>query len=82
LTVLGPAAAKKGVSTAAKKALPEQDRLKAQKYFKLYSGYYDEQKKIVEMNMCGAVCHQLVIMFEFDKQKAEDLIQKCKEIQS
>jgi len=32
--------------------------------------------------MVGAVCHQLVITFEFDHQKAEDLIQKCKEIQS
>ena len=62
--------------------MTEKERYKAQKYFKLQSGYFDEQKKLVEMNMCGAICNQLNITFEFDRQKAEDLIQKCKEIQS
>jgi len=82
MTVLGPAAAKQGVGAAAKKGISEQERHRAQKFFKLQSGYCDEQKKIIEMNMCGAVCHQLNITFEFDRQKAEDLIQKCKELQS
>ena len=62
--------------------MPEKERRRAQKFFRLESGYFDEQKKIAEMNMCGAVCDQLNILFEFDRQKAEDLIQKCKEIQS
>ena len=33
------------------------------------------------MNMSGAVCHQLNILFEFDRQKYDELVSKCKEIQ-
>jgi len=81
MTVLGPRAAR-ARGGAGKAPMTEKERLRAQKFFRLQSGYFDEQKKIAEMNMCGAVCDQLCILFEFDRQKAEDLIQKCKEIQS
>lgn len=32
------------------------------------------------MNYSGAVCNQVNVQFEFDRQKALELIQKCKDI--
>lgn len=36
----------------------------------------------MELNLCGAVSHQVNFQFEFDRQKALELIQTCKELQA
>lgn len=36
----------------------------------------------MELNLCGAVSHQVNLQFEFDRQKALELIQTCKELQA
>ena len=48
-------------------------------YFKLNSGYFDTDKKIIEMNVQG-VSSQINLQFDFDKSKADELIKKCKDI--
>ena len=60
----------------------EQRRQRAQKYFRLQSGYLDTTKKTMELNLCGAVAHQVNFQFEFDRQKALELIETCKELQA
>ena len=73
MTYLSPEA-KKGDEAAEKK------RLRAQKFFKIHSGYLDTQKTTAEFNLSGAVCNQLNLLFEFDYGKVQDLIAKCKQI--
>ena len=36
----------------------------------------------MEVNLGGAVSHQVNLQFEFDRQKAHELIQTCKELQA
>lgn len=55
------------------------ERAPGWQYFKLNSGYFDTDKKIVEMNVQG-VSSQINLQFDFDKSKADELIKKCKDI--
>ena len=52
----------------------EKRRQRAQKYFRLQSGYLDTSKKTLELNLGGAVSHQVNLQFQFDRQKAHELI--------
>ena len=60
----------------------EKRRLRAQKFYKISSGYLDTQKTTAEFNLRGAVCHQLNLVFEFDMAKVRELILQCKKIQA
>jgi hypothetical protein len=59
--------------------LSKEEKLR-QRSMNFKSGYFDKGKKALELNYQGAVCHQVNILFEFDKQKATDLINECKEL--
>ena len=52
----------------------ENARLRAQKFFKISSGYLDNQKTTAEYNFRGAVCNQLNLLFEFDIGKVRELV--------
>lgn len=47
----------------------EAKRLRAAKYYHMQSGYFDTSKKLMEINMVGAVGHQINIQFEFDRDQ-------------
>ena len=57
---------------------PEQK--KAAKYLKLKSGYLDREKKMLELNYLGGVCHQLNMQFDFDVEQARSFVSECKEL--
>lgn len=48
------------------------------KYLKLKNGYYDSNKRTYELNYRGNVSYQIHIQFEFDKVRANELIEQCK----
>ena len=53
---------------------PMKEYSQLKKYLKLDSGFFDHEKKILEMNICGGVAHQVNLVFEFDYQKVEKLV--------
>ena len=60
----------------------EKSRLRAQKFFKISSGYLDNSKTTAEYNLRGAICDQLNLLFEFDLGKVRELVSQCKKIQA
>lgn len=57
-----------------------QDQKKKSKYPKLKNGYFSAEKLQYELNYAGNVVHQLNFQFEFNKQKAIELIDECKSL--
>ena len=43
--------------------------MRATKFFKLRSGFFDESKRMAEFHLAGAVCQQLNILFELDVER-------------
>mmetsp|Transcript_1902 Transcript_1902/g.2663 ORF Transcript_1902/g.2663 Transcript_1902/m.2663 type:complete len:179 (+) Transcript_1902:536-1072(+) len=61
---------------------PEENRQRQMKtkFLKLSSGFYDQQKQVMEANISGAVCHQVNVQFELDVPKVRALVNRCHEL--